>query len=221
MKVFLVLAAATGCCALQKWCLDAPQAGWPVCDPKQPLDTRSADIVSRISLEDKIQLLSGGQYFGGGADRDGIAAPSIGLGPYNFWTEAAHGLLGVNYTAELPGATNTALPITVSASFNRSLWSATGNTIGREGRAFMNANIAFSTFWAPVINIVRDPRWGRNLESAGEECVRPTASAAPLTWDAATAHPPPPPLTHTHTHAPHALQPLSHWPVRRHLGRGL
>ena len=75
----------------------------------------------------------------------------------------------MNYTAELPGASNTALPITTSCSFNRSLWTATGNQIGREGRAFMNANLADSTFWTPVINIVRDPRWGRNIESAGED----------------------------------------------------
>ena len=33
----------------------------------------------------------------------------------------------------------------------------------------MNSNLAGSTFWTPVINIVRDPRWGRNIESAGED----------------------------------------------------
>lgn len=149
MKFLVLAAAVTGCSALQKWCLDAPQSGWPVCDPTAPLDTRAADIVSRISLTDKIQLLSAGQYPGSGADKNGIAAPSIGLDTYNVWSEAAHGLLYVNYSAELSGATNTALPITVSSSFNRSLWGATGNTIGREARAFMNANAADSTFWAP------------------------------------------------------------------------
>ena len=62
-----------------------------------------------------------------------------------------------------------ALPITTSCSFNRTLWKATGSLIGREGRAFVNEGASGSTFWTPVINIVRDPRWGRNIESAGED----------------------------------------------------
>ena len=46
---------------------------------------------------------------------------------------------------------------------------ATGNQIGREGRAFLNQGNADATFWAPVINLASDPRWGRNLETAGED----------------------------------------------------
>jgi len=138
--------------SLEQWCKDSPQSGWPICDPTQALDARSSDIVSRISTADKIQLLSGGQWPGGtGRAGGGIGAPSIGLGPYNWWSEATHGLLFVNYSDTLPGASNTALPITTSCSFNRSLWRATGNTIGREGRAFMNNNQAYSTFWTPVM----------------------------------------------------------------------
>ena len=69
--------------SFQNYCDSAPQSGWPICDPTQPIDARSADIVSRISIADKIQLLSGGQYPGGVGKRDGgIPAPSVGLGPY-------------------------------------------------------------------------------------------------------------------------------------------
>ena len=42
-------------------------------------------------------------------------------------------------------------------SFNRSLWKLVGRQIGREARAAMNTGNAFSTFWAPVINLARDP----------------------------------------------------------------
>jgi len=148
----LLLAFPTLAFGLQDFCGSAPQSSWPVCDASQSLDARAADIVSRISMADKIQLLSGGQYPGGTGKMDGgIAAPSIGLGPYNWWSEATHGLLFVKYTPELPGASNTALPITTSCSFNRTLWKTTGNQIGREGRAFMNNNQAYSTFWTPVI----------------------------------------------------------------------
>ena len=54
-------------------------------------------------------------------------------------------------------------------SFNRSLWRATGGQIGREARAFMNDGNAWSTYWAPVINLAREPRWGRNIETPGED----------------------------------------------------
>ena len=70
------------------------------------------------------------------------------------------------------GSTQTtkfAFPITTGMSFNRTLWQLTGRQIGREARALMNVGIAFSTFWAPVINLAREPRWGRNIETPGED----------------------------------------------------
>ena len=73
----------------------------------------------------------------------------------------------MHHSAALPGASNTALPITTSCSFNRSLWGATGNLIGREARAFINAGLAGSTFWTPVINIVRDVRFAPLATSSG------------------------------------------------------
>ena len=78
---------------------------------------------------------------------------------YQWWSEATHGIMGpgVSHNSALPGATNTALPITTSCSFNRSLWKATGNAIAREGRAYANVGMSGLTFWTPVINIVRDP----------------------------------------------------------------
>lgn len=113
--------------------------------PAAPPPT-DADIVSRLSLADKISAL-------------GTSTPalnSVGLPAYNWWSEATHGISHVSYTNSTPWASNTALPITTSASFNRTLWKATGNQIGREARAFMNQGDAYSTFWAPVINSARD-----------------------------------------------------------------
>lgn len=54
-------------------------------------------------------------------------------------------------------------------AFNRTLWRVTGAAIGTEARAAMNAGHAYSTFWAPVINLAREPRWGRNVETPGED----------------------------------------------------
>ena len=144
---------------LWAWCQSGEQKSWPICDPTAAIDARAADIVSRLTTDDKINALVTNNYF----------ANSLGLPPYNWWSEATHGVSHVNNSNPTPFASNTALPITTSCSFNRSLWHATGNQIGREARAFGNVAHAYNTFWTPVINIVRDPRWGRNIESAGED----------------------------------------------------
>jgi len=91
------------------------------------------------------------------------AVPSLQLPAYNWWEEATHGD-SVNVET-----TNFAFPITTAMSFNRSLWRATGQRIGREARAAMNIGKAGSTYWAPVVNLAREPRWGRNLETPGED----------------------------------------------------
>ena len=131
----------------------------PWCDHTLPIDERVKDMVSRLTLAEKIQAL----------DTDQPALRSLGLNPYNWWSEATHGISHVRNDDTTPYESNTAFPITTAMSFNRSLWKATGNLIGREARAFMNAGNAWSTYWAPVINLAREPRWGRNIETPGED----------------------------------------------------
>jgi hypothetical protein len=84
------------------WCAAQPQAGWAVCDPKQGLDARAADIVARLSVDDKIAALV----------TNTRALPSVGLPPIQWWSEATHGLggPGVHHSTDYPGASNTALP---------------------------------------------------------------------------------------------------------------
>ena len=116
------------------FCTTPAHVSWGICNTSLGTDERAADIVSRISLQDKYQALN-------------TATPrlgSVGLSSYQWWSEATHGISGpgVHHTAALPGATNTGLPITTSCSFNRSLWHATGNAIAREGRAYFNLGLA-------------------------------------------------------------------------------
>ena len=125
---------------LWAWCQSGVQKAWPICDPSAPIDARAADIVSRLNADDKINALLTNNYF----------ENSLGLPPYNWWSEATHGLSHVNLSSPTPFASNTALPITTSCSFNRTLWHATGNQIGREGRAFGNVAHAYNTFWTCV-----------------------------------------------------------------------
>jgi len=144
--VLLPLAAAQMDPNLWTWCTAAPKKAWTICDPTAPLDARAADIVAHLSQQDKIEALA-----------TNIPQNSIGLPPYNWWSEGTHGISHVTNTAPTPWASNTALPITTSCSFNRSLWRATGNQIGREARAFGNVAHAYQTWWTPVVNLVRDP----------------------------------------------------------------
>jgi hypothetical protein len=57
--------------------------------------------------------------------------------------QATHGISHVQYTAKAAYSSNTAMPITTSCAFNRTLWRATGNVIGRDARAFMNLGQAY------------------------------------------------------------------------------
>mmetsp|Transcript_23199 Transcript_23199/g.65835 ORF Transcript_23199/g.65835 Transcript_23199/m.65835 type:complete len:902 (+) Transcript_23199:68-2773(+) len=138
-------------------CLDkgGKFASMPFCDPTLPIDDRVSDAVGRMTLPEKIGALGTGTP----------AIPSLGLPAYNWWTESSSGIA----TARHMQTTKFPYPITTGMSFNRTLWNAVGRQIGREGRAVMNAGNGYSTFWAPVVNLAREPRWGRNIEVPGED----------------------------------------------------
>jgi len=142
-------------------CLDPAEgfASMPWCNSALPIDQRVDDMISRMTTAEKICSLDSGA----------CAVESLGLREYNWWSEATHGISHVSNNKETPYETNFAFPITTAMSFNRSLWHVTGQRIGIEARAFMNAGNAYSTYWAPVINLAREPRWGRNLETPGED----------------------------------------------------
>lgn len=146
---------------LQNPCLDKSSkfASMPFCDPTLPIDERVRDAVSRMTVAEKINAL--------GTDTAAIA--SLGLPAYDWWSEASSGVATDGHGARNFDTTKFAFPITTGMSFNRTMWQKTGAQIGREARALMNAGDAYSTFWAPVINLAREPRWGRNIETPGED----------------------------------------------------
>lgn len=127
----------------------------PFCNQSLSIDARVEDMLSRMTQDEKFGIL----------DTGGRPVPSLGLNGYNWWSEASTGVASGRYTQ----TTKFAFPITTGMSFNRSLWQLTGRQIGMEARAMMNAGNGFSTFWAPVINLAREPRWARNIETPGED----------------------------------------------------
>ncbi|KAK8930507.1 putative beta-D-xylosidase 7 [Platanthera zijinensis] len=139
--------------------------GYSFCKKTLPIHQRVDDLISRLSLREKISQLG---------DR-APPIPRLGLPAYKWWSEALHGVSdagrGIHYNGG-PISTGTSFPqvILTAASFNPFLWYRIGEAIGTEARALYNAGQAEGlTFWAPNINIFRDPRWGRGQETPGED----------------------------------------------------
>lgn len=132
------------------------------CDSSLPMEDRVADLLARLTVEEKIALLV----------NSASAVPSQSLPAYEWWSEALHGVggsPGVTFAPPTPSATSFPQVITTSHSFNPTLMQAIGSAISTEGRVFNNVGHAGNTFWAPNINIFRDPRWGRGQETPGED----------------------------------------------------
>ncbi|XP_068639559.1 probable beta-D-xylosidase 5 [Aristolochia californica] len=141
--------------------LDVKTLGF--CDKSLSYETRSKDLVDRMTLAEKVLQLGDQAH---GVDR-------LGLPPYNWWSEALHGVSdfgrSTHFDKTVPGATSFPTVILTAASFNESLWKNIGQVVSTEARAMYNLGLAGLTFWSPNINVVRDPRWGRALETPGED----------------------------------------------------
>ena len=133
----------------------------PYQDPSLPAAQRADDLLSRLTLEEKVSLMMNGSP----------AIKRLGLPQFEWWSEALHGI-GRNGFA-------TVFPITtaMAASWNDALVYQCFSAIGDEGRAKGNearrrGNVGRYqglSFWTPNINIFRDPRWGRGQETYGED----------------------------------------------------
>ncbi|KAJ3695797.1 hypothetical protein LUZ60_001174 [Juncus effusus] len=134
------------------------------CKQTLPIKHRAQDIVSRLTVDEKIQQL-------------GDIAPPIprlGIPQYKWWSESLHGVSnggrGIHFDGRVTRATSFPQVILTGATFNPLLWYKIGEVISTEARAIYNLGQAEGlTFWSPNINIFRDPRWGRGQETPGED----------------------------------------------------
>jgi beta-glucosidase len=130
-------------------------------DPAAPVAKRAQDLVDRMTLDEKVHQMQNAAP----------AIPRLGVPSYEYWNEALHGVARGGEATIFPQA------IGMAATWDKPLLHAEGETIGVEGRARYNeAQRAGNhdryfglTFWAPNINIFRDPRWGRGQETLGED----------------------------------------------------
>ena len=147
-KIFILLAvAAAGACC------KAPVVPTP--------EERAGELIERLSLEQKASLLM----------HASAPIPELGIPAYNWWNEALHGV-GRNGSA-----TVFPQPIGMAASFDEPLLEEVFTAVSDEARiknrqareAGFVGNYQGLTFWTPNINIFRDPRWGRGMETYGED----------------------------------------------------
>ncbi len=136
----------------------APQPGY--LNTALPAQQRARDLVGRMTVEEKVTQLV----------NQSRAIPRLGIPAYDWWSEALHGV-ATNGTTEFPE------PIGLAATFDPDAIHRMAVVIGTEGRIKHvqamregHSNIFQGLdFWAPNINIFRDPRWGRGQETYGED----------------------------------------------------
>jgi beta-glucosidase len=129
-------------------------------NPALPAQQRAEDLVHRMTVEEKVTQLV----------NQARAIPRLNVPAYDWWSEALHGV-ATNGTTEFPE------PIGLAATFDTDAIHRMAIAIGTEGRIKHvqavragHSNIFEGLdFWAPNINIFRDPRWGRGQETYGED----------------------------------------------------
>jgi beta-glucosidase len=147
-----------------------PASGTAYLDRNLPPERRAADLVARMTLEEKVLQMQS----------TAPAIPRLGVRAYNWWNEALHGVAQGRATV-FPQA------IALAATWDTDLMLRIADVISTEARAKYNdaltrpppsgpdalatlpGRTAGLTYWSPNINLFRDPRWGRGQETYGED----------------------------------------------------
>jgi len=165
LSLALLLAWAAGASASAQTPAAAEAAAAPqdavYLDTSAPIEKRVEDLVSRLTLEEKVSQM-----------RDHAAAiPRLGVPQYDWWNESLHGVAFGGYATNFPQV------IGMAATWDTDLVHKMAETISTEARAKYHQAMREDhhemffglTFWAPNVNIFRDPRWGRGQETYGED----------------------------------------------------
>ncbi|MCM1505131.1 MAG: glycoside hydrolase family 3 C-terminal domain-containing protein [Muribaculum sp.] len=133
----------------------------PYLDTSLSADERAKDLLSRLTLDEKISLMTNGSP----------AIERLGIPEYNWWNEALHGVGRSGTATVFPQA------IAMAATFDDRAVYESFDMISDEARVKYNQSVRGNnrgqyrglTYWTPNINIFRDPRWGRGQETYGED----------------------------------------------------
>jgi beta-glucosidase len=123
-------------------------------------EERAADLVSRFTVEEKESLLGNNM----------APVPRLGIKSYNVWSEALHGILSfANPGVGLDGPTSFPNSVALGAAWDPELIEREASAIADEARAIFATGTKGLTYWSPVVEPIRDPRWGRTGETYGED----------------------------------------------------
>lgn len=134
---------------------------YPFRNPDLPVEERIEDLLSRLTPEEKV-----GQMM-----HQTPAIERLGIPAYDWWNEALHGVARAGQATVFPQA------IAMAATFDDDALHETFTMVSDEARAKYHRyqqdkeydRYKGLTFWTPNINIFRDPRWGRGMETYGED----------------------------------------------------
>ena len=130
-------------------------------DTPSPESLRAAELVSQLTLEEKASLML----------HPSAPVEALGIPAYNWWNEALHGVGRNGQATVFPQ------PVGMAASFDEDLLLQVFTAVSDEARVKHRQALAAGasgwyqglTFWTPNINLFRDPRWGRGMETYGED----------------------------------------------------
>ncbi len=140
---------------------ESTEYDFPWYNPEIVFEDRLQLLIDEMTIEEKISQLT----------YDAAAIERLGVPEYNWWSEALHGVARNGRATVFPQ------PIGMGATFDRDLIHRVFTAVSDEGRAKFAisqelenyAQYAGLTFWTPNVNIFRDPRWGRGMETYGED----------------------------------------------------
>ena len=127
----------------------------------QTPEKRAQKLIAQLTIEEKASLMM----------HDSQPVEALGIPAYNWWNEALHGVARNGKATVFP------MPVAMAASFDEPLVNKVFTAVSDEARvknrqALESGRVSWYqgvTFWTPNINIFRDPRWGRGMETYGED----------------------------------------------------
>lgn len=165
MVGFIAVVVATGLCVAatfqRKAAPDEGSGLLPYQNTRLTVEQRVNDLVSRMTLEEKISQMM----------NDAAAVERLGIPRYNWWSECLHGVARAGLATVFPQA------IGLAATWDTALMYQVATATSDEARAKHHEFVRRGkrgiyqglTFWSPNVNLFRDPRWGRGMETYGED----------------------------------------------------
>lgn len=170
--VMVLCAVTSGMAAYQRPEVSEKTKSYIYWDPAYTAAERAADLISHMSLEEKIYMLASHPFY----DATINSVARLGVATYGYPGEALNGIDNVQWwygTAMDGGGASSTFVSTLgyASTWDPDLVAEMANVIADEVRAYYNTSNKGLSHWAPTINLFREPRWGRADEAYSEDVI--------------------------------------------------